>query len=350
MPIQFHEDKKLFTLTTKNTTMAFSIFRQGYLFSQYYGKKIRPTDLTRLFQPCVSGFTPMFDSKRTGSALDVIPQEYPVYGGGDYREPAFGAEFPNGSRLLDLTYRSHKIEKGNTEPEGLPGLSGGDETLEVTLADEFTGLTVILRYVTFEDIDIIVRSARIVNTTDAPLYITRALSASLDLTEGKYDMISLYGGHNWERQICREPLRHGTQSVGSRRGTSSHFHNPFIALAAPHTTEFTGDVYAADLVYSGNFIASADMNYQDSIRLQIGIHPADFRWKLEPGEVFTTPEAVLTYTDRGLNAMSQNYHNAVRYHLGHSKFRNAPAPSSSTTGRRPISRSMRRSFSASSKA
>jgi alpha-galactosidase len=156
--------------------------------------------------------------------------------------------------------------------------------------------------------------------------VTRALSASVDLAESKFDMISLYGGHCWERQVCREPLRHGTQSVGSRRGTSSHHHNPFIALAAPHTTEFTGEVYGAALIYSGNFIASADVNYQDSVRMQIGIHPADFRWKLEAGETFTTPEAVLTYTDKGLNAMSQNFHNAVKYHLGHTKFRNKARP------------------------
>lgn len=327
MSIQFNEEKKLFTLSTKNTTMAFSVFDRGYLFSQYYGKKIREADLLRLWQPGASGFTPNYDGAATHRhALDTIPTEYPSYGGGDFRDPAIGVEFKNGSRLLDLVYRSHKIEKGNVEPEGLPGLSGGDQTLEVTLLDEYTGLEVVLRYVVFEDIDIIVRNSRIVNATGDIMYVTRALSASLDLCEGKYDMISLWGGHNYERQMCREALRHGTQSVGSRRGTSSHFHNPFIALAAPHTTEFAGDVYGAALVYSGNFLASVDLGYRDDIRMQIGIHPTDFRWKLNPGEVFTTPEAVLTYSDQGLNGMSQNYHKAVKYHLGHTKHRNAPRP------------------------
>lgn len=327
MPVQFWEEKKLFTVSTDNTTLAFSVFDCNYLLSQYYGKKIRPADLLRLWQPGASGFTPNYDGAFNGRhALDVMPTEYPSYGGGDYREPAIGVEFPNGSRLLDLKYVSHTIENGNVEPEGLPGLSGGDQTLEVTLCDHFSGLTVVLRYVTYEKIDVITRNARIVNTTGAPVSVTRALSASLDIAESKFDMISLYGGHCWERQVCREPLRHGTQSVGSRRGTSSHHHNPFIALAAPHTTEFTGEVYAATLIYSGNFIASADVNYQDEVRMQIGIHPTDFRWKLEAGETFTTPEAVLTYTDKGLNAMSQNFHNAVKHHLGHTKFRNAPRP------------------------
>ncbi len=327
MAIEFCAEKRLFTLSTNNTTMAFAVFDKGYLFSQYYGKKIRPTDLKRLWQPSTSGFTPKYDGgMEHGCALDVIPQEYPVYGGGDYREPALGVEFKNGSRLLDLTYVSHTIVDGSEELEGLPCLSGGDQTLFVTLKDEFSGLTVELRYVVYEDTDIITRSARIVNTTADALYVTRALSASLDLCEGTYDMISLYGGHNCERHMCREPLRHGTQSVGSRRGTSSHNHNPFIVLANPHTTEFMGDAYGLALVYSGNFIASVDVDYKDAIRMQIGIHPTDFRWKLEAGEAFQTPEAVMTYTDSGLNAMSQNFHNAIKYHLGHTKHRNAPRP------------------------
>ena len=327
MPITYCEQNQLFTLSTAHTTLSFSVFDKGYLCSQYYGKKIRPTGLTRLWQPGASGFTPSYDGAATPRhSLDTIPTEYPSYGGGDFREPAIGVEFPNGSRLLDLTYRSHTITKGCVEPDGLPGLSGADETLEVTLCDTYSGLEVVLRYVIFEDIDIIVRNSRIVNKTGAPLYITRALSASIDLAEGKYDMISLYGGHNYERQICREPLRHGTQSVGSRRGTSSHHHNPFVALAAPNTDEFSGEVYGLALIYSGNFIAQADVNYQDNIRLQIGIHPTDFRWKLEAGDAFTTPEAVMTYSATGFNTMSQNFHHAVKYHLGHSKFRNAPRP------------------------
>ncbi len=327
MSIQYNAEKQLFTLSTKNTTMSFSVIDHGYLFSQYYGKKIRETDLMRLWQPATSGFTPLYDGAPDYRfALDAIPTEYPSYGGGDYRSPAIGVEFENGSRLLDLVYQSHTITDGNVEPEGLPGLSDADQTLEVTVVDKFTGLTAVLRYVVFEDIDIIVRNSRIINNTDAPVYITRALSANLDLNEGKYDMISLYGGHASERQICREPLRHGSQSVGSRRGTSSHFHNPFIALAAPNATENSGEVYGVSLVYSGNFIASADVDTCNNIRVQIGINPNDFRWKLEKGETFTTPEAVLTYSDAGLNGMSQNFHNAIKYHLGHTKFRNKARP------------------------
>lgn len=34
----------------------------------------------------------------------------------------------------------------------------------------------------------------------------------------------------------------------------------------------------------------------------------DLRWKLEPGESFQTPEAVLVYSREGFNGMSQEFH------------------------------------------
>ena len=327
MSIHFDEQSRVFTLSTDNTSMVFSVFEKGYLFSQYYGKKIRTADLSHLWQPSASGFTPLWDgASRNVYSLHTYPQEYPVYGGGDYHTPAIEVEFPDGSRNIDLAYQSHTITKGNAELSGLPSLSGGDETLEITLKDEFSGLEVILRYVVFSKIDIITRAVRIVNATDSAVKIHRALSANINLMDRKLDFISLYGDHNMERKIHRTPLHHGIQSVGSLRGTSSHQQNPFVMLAAPSADEFQGNAYAMALIYSGNFIANAEYDERDMARLQIGIHPDGFSWKLEGGEEFITPEAVLSYTDKGFNHLSQHFHDAIRHHLGHSKFRNAPRP------------------------
>ena len=89
MPITYNAEKQLFTLQTANTTMSFGVFDHGYLFSHYYGKKVKNADLSQLWQPGASGFTPNYDGAPDGShALDVIPTEYPSYGGGDFREPA----------------------------------------------------------------------------------------------------------------------------------------------------------------------------------------------------------------------------------------------------------------------
>ena len=45
--------------------------------------------------------------------------------------------------------------------------------------------------------------------------------------------------------------------------------------------------------------------------LQQGINPIGFDWKLEPMESFQTPEAMLVYSDQGLNGMSQTFHEII---------------------------------------
>jgi alpha-galactosidase len=91
-------------------------------------------------------------------------------------------------------------------------------------------------------------------------------------------------------------LEAGSQSIGSVRGASGHQHNPFLALKRPSTTEESGEAYGLSLVYSGNFLAEAEVDQFQTTRLRIGINPEGFSWALEPGAEFCTPEAVLVYS------------------------------------------------------
>lgn len=328
MPIVFNEQTKTFFLNTDNTTYAFCVFDKGYLMSLYWGKKIAPTaDLTRLWRPFPCSFAPVYpDAPDRRYSLEMMQTEYPVYGSGDYCSPALSVQFEDGNRLVDLLYQSHTVTAGNTEPQGMPGLSGGEQTLEVLLKDPHNGLEVSLVYTVFPQCDIITRRAVIHNATGEVVKVERALSANIALQEADYEVVDLYGSHCRERFIERTPLHHGIHAFESRRGTSSHQQNPFIALVSPSATEFEGDVYGAALVYSGNFLAQAQVSPYDTTRVQLGIHPTDFCWKLEQGESFHTPEAVLTYSANGMNRMSQNFHNAIRNHLGHSPYRNRVRP------------------------
>jgi len=328
MSIRFDKATMSFQLDTQNTSTLFQVSKAGHLLGQYWGAKIHTDGLSRLWKTSPSGFTPFYPGAQDEPySLDLLPSEYPFYGSGDYRSPAVQAEFADGSRILDLRYADHTVTKGDAAPiPGLPQLDGAGETLEIILKDLPTGLTVVLRYALYEAQDVIARSARIVNATEKRVVIHKALSASIDIPNESYEMISLYGSHLRERYIDRKPIRHGGQQVESRRGASSAQQNPFLALVSPQTTEQNGDAYAMTLIYSGNFVAGAEMDPFDTVRMQIGVNPFDFSWALEPGEVFYTPEAVLTYTDAGLNRMSQNFHDLFRRHLGKSRYRNRRRP------------------------
>ena len=85
-----------------------------------------------------------------------------------------------------------------------------------------------------------------------------------------------------------------------------------MALCSKDANEEYGDVYGFNLVYSGNFLANVEVDMYRNARAQIGINPFDFKWLLESKEEFQAPEVVLVYSSKGLNGMSQIYHNLYR--------------------------------------
>lgn len=88
-----------------------------------------------------------------------------------------------------------------------------------------------------------------------------------------------------------------------------------MAWKSRTATEETGDVYAMNFVYSGNFIAQIEESQFGSIRALMGIHLEDFCWKLEPGESFQAPEVICMYSADGLGGMTRNFHELYRNHL-----------------------------------
>lgn len=152
------------------------------------------------------------------------------------------------------------------------------------------------------------------------------MSACLDLPDKDYEWIQLSGAWAREREIKTRKLEQGIQSVGSLRGNSSHNHNPFIALKRQSADEFQGDVIGMSLVYSGNFLMQAEVDTYDVTRILMGIHPMGFQWHLEPGESFQTPEAIITFSEDGLNGMSQTFHKLFRTRLARGYWRDKERP------------------------
>ena len=138
------------------------------------------------------------------------------------------------------------------------------------------------------------------------------MSLSLDLPDKDYVWMQFSGAWSRERHVKERRLEQGIQSVGSIRGNSSHEHNPFIVLRRPSATENAGEVMGFSLIYSGNHRMQAEVDTHDTTRITVGINPQNFDWKLDCGESFQTPEAVVVFSDKGLNGMSQTSINYIR--------------------------------------
>jgi alpha-galactosidase len=330
MPVHYDTGNKLFHLQTKSTSYVMGLCRDNYLLHHYWGKKIRSADHTDLIVIRERAFSPNVYPEDRKFSLDSLPQEYPAFGAGDYREPAYQAELANGTAVTELKYVSHSISKGKPGLEGLPAVyveqDHEAETLEIVMEDSIAGLRALLTYTVMEELDAITRSVRLVNIGQAPLKLNRALSASVDFNHDRFDMLQLSGALARERHMVRRPLANGLQGIESRRGASSHQQNPFLALLAPNACEEHGEVYGFNLVYSGSFSARAEVDQFQNTRVNIGINPFGFRWVLEPGQAFQTPEAVMVYSDQGLGGMSRIYHKLYRTRLIRGAFRDQPRP------------------------
>lgn len=263
-------------------------------------------------------------------SMEYLKQEYPSYGHGDMREPAYEILQEDGSRITEFVFEDYKILKGKRKLEGLPAVyvesDEEAETLEIYLRDPVMNTKMILSYTIFKDLPVIARNTRFVDEGEKNIVLNRAMSLSLDLPDDKYEMVSLTGAWARERYVKEAALHEGIQAIYSMRGHSSHQFNPFFALKRPETTEDCGEVIGFSLVYSGNFLAQTAVDTFGVARAMIGIHPEGFSWTLHKGEDFQTPEAVMVYSRQGMGKMSQTFHWLYRKRLARGYWRDRVRP------------------------
>lgn len=361
---------ELITIQTKHTTYQMGVNHLGFLLHLYYGPGTNG-DLSYLLMDYDRGFSgnPYDAGGDRALSMDVLPQEFPCYGNGDFRSSAFNMRTARGVFGADLRYRGHSIRHGKYTIPGLPAVyenekklktekkneaawnipahgeskdifpvSAGQETggiwngpahqsgmtypadqgaytVEVLLSDPAAHVEVLLRYGVLPELDVITRSAVVRNTGTETIFINKLFSCTLDFPGGNYDLLHFHGRHTMERNLERVPVMHGKQSFGSRRGASSHQHNPFVILAEHETTEDYGGCYGMSLLYSGNFSFEVEQDQYQQVRMQLGMLDEMMDYPLASGECLYAPETALAYTAEGLSALSHIYHKLIREHV-----------------------------------
>lgn len=313
MAIKYHANSKIFHLYNDTISYLMIVLENGNLGQLYCGKKIRDReDFSYLLEMALRPMASCVYEEDKLFSLEHIKLEFPVYGSGDYRHPAAEVRQENGSRISEFSYAEHSIAKGKPVLQGLPATYTEQEqeaeTLTIVLKDALTGMKVELLYTIFQSGGILTKSVHFRNEGNETLYLTRAMSFCLDLPDHEYQWLQLSGSWARERHIRERKLEQGITAIDSRRGHSSHEQNPFLVLKRPFAEEDQGEVWGLSLLYSGNFLMQAEVDAHDTLRILAGIHPDGFTWKLEAGEEFQTPEAVLVYSDQGLGGMSRTFH------------------------------------------
>lgn len=331
MPIIYNEKTREFHLYNQEISYIIKILDNDQPGQLYYGKRLtHKEDFSHLFEYAMRDMSPYAFEGNSTFSLENIKQEYPTFGCGDMRFPAYEIERENGSHVVEFVYKEHKIYNGKPKLEGLPAtyVESDDEaqTLELVLEDTSINTRIVLLYTIYEAFPVIARSVRFECDSDEKITLLSAMSACVDLPDKDYEMIDLAGVWARERHVRRHKLDYGIQSIYSMRGCSSYQFNPFLALARENADEFQGQVYGFSLVYSGNFLAQTEVDNYDTARVLMGIHPNGFKWTLEKGESFQTPEMVMVYSEAGLNGMSQTFHKLYRTRLARGTWRDKVRP------------------------
>ena len=275
--ISYNNEQQQFHLCNDRISYVMKILRNNQVGQLYFGKRVPDENYGHLVEECYRPTTAYVFENEYGFSLEHIKQEYPSYGSTDFRMPAFEILQQNGSRITNFTYVSHQIYNGKPELKGLPATyvenENEAETLEILLRDELINVDMILRYTIFKNFDSIARSVQFINRSHQNVHLTRAMSLSLDLPDSDYDFVQFSGWWSRERYRKDRGLEQGIQSVGSLRGQSSHVHNPFIILKRTNTDEFQGEAIGFSLIYSGNFLAQAEVDTFNTTRVIMGINP-----------------------------------------------------------------------------
>lgn len=322
----------LFVLHTQDTTYAFRVIETGHLEHLYYGQRLHATEglvaALGLKSSYVPGNTIAYHASAPSLSLEALPQEVSTTGKGDCREAFVITQDALGRRTSDFVFKTYTRHQGlgpnpvlgDNEALPLPHdgarapFDEGVETLCIFLEDRVQGTTLCLTYTVFYRANVIGKRATLINTSDKSIRVERLMSNQLDLSHHAYELIHFGGAWAREMDQHRTPLSRYEQ-LGSQTGTSSNRCNPFFMLKAPRANEDFGDCYGFNLIYSGNWISTLEVDAFGSTRVLQGVRPDTLSKALKPEAVIETPMAIMTYSATGLTNLSHQMHRFVQHHI-----------------------------------
>ncbi len=349
-----YADGKIFLLQTKNTSYMMRILETGHAEHLHYGGSLISEDKYEklkseidlpqadkdMLSKIAAAIAPKhdfgggnmngFSDDFRNVSLEMYGLEAPTFGKGDIRDPLLEVTYANGSTTANFLYYDYEVRKGKRALETLPSSYDDTDTcqqLVLKLTDKEYSARLDLVYSVFPDCDVITRSAVLYNDADKPLRIERLLSTCVDLYDTGYKFTSFHG--RWAYEMGRfDSVVDGGKAVSEElaAGESGSRSNPFVMVSRPETTDEYGEAYGFNLIYSGNHYEALSSNAASISRFVSGIQPIGFSWKLEKGESFEAPEAVMSFSQEGYNGLSGNMHRFVKKHIVRGVWRDKERP------------------------
>ncbi len=299
-------NNKTFHLYTDNLSYVFGITDTGHPEHLYFGKRIRDPFFNRRAMESKNlakeGFSLAIDRTKPAFCLEELMLECTTEGKGDFRQPLVSLEE---NKTLDLRYADHRAYAGIRRYKENPIAQAvmderNAETLELLLRDEREKIEVTLIYTLFPRLDVLVRRTMVRNASLSPVRLSSCASMQLDLPAGGYTLLNLAGSYASEADLTKTELKSGTHTIQSRKIFSGIEENPAYAVL-----DENGGCFMGNLIYSGAHKETFSIRKNGMLHIVTGLNDDLFSWNLEPGEAFESPDAVMTFSEQGIEEASR---------------------------------------------
>ncbi|MDR3142140.1 MAG: alpha-galactosidase [Tannerellaceae bacterium] len=280
-------------ISTDETDLVLLVAPNGRLYQGYLGKRLlRETDLDNFSYLASTG---------TG---DSNWEVYPGSGAEDYFEPALAVTHNDGNMATILTYVSSETKKLN---------SNVTETV-IYLKDRVYPTEVVLYFTAYAKENIIKTRSEIKHKEKKPVTIWRYASNMLYFESSRYFLTEFSGDWAKEVRMSTQELLFGKKIIDTKLGSRAAMHTyPFFEVGLdgiPRENE--GNVLMGTLGWTGNFQFTFEVDNTGNLRVLSGINPYASAYELKPGEVFSTPEFIFTFSHCGTGKASRNIHDWAR--------------------------------------
>lgn len=189
-----------------------------------------------------------------------------------------------------------------------------ENRLTIFSQDEIAGLEFISEFVLDKDSSVLKMRNRLRNLKEEHYQVDR-FAVTFPLPELANEVCSFYGRWVREFRLNRQLLKHGGFIQENRVGRTSHEYPPSIMIGEQGFKEQSGQVWGFHLAWSGNHRIRADIDIRGRRTVQLEALYYSGEIQLAKNEEIATPWVYTTFSNQGLNGMSQQFHQYVRQHL-----------------------------------
>ena len=190
-----------------------------------------------------------------------------------------------------------------------------DQSMIAIFIDAIAGIEIEMTY-TLTPSDILLMDAKVTNTSEGDYFLEHFLYW-LPLAEQADEVLDFYGHWTKERQPQRRSIDYGVLTREGFEGRSGHDYT-ITQVALNHATGFRhGEAWSLAMAWSGNNIHHVERLIDGHKSIGAGEYLLPGEVILKKGESYAAPRAVATFSDRGLDGLTNNHYSWIRSRPNH---------------------------------